>query len=138
VQDDDSVMPAPKPILLVVDDEPENLRFLERVFRDLYTVLTAEDGATALGMLRKHDVKVIITDQRMPKMSGTQLLEQSLAINPKIVKIILSGYTDTADILNAVNVCKINHYIVKPASLDKLRTVVAEALELVPKSARYD
>jgi two-component system, sensor histidine kinase and response regulator len=129
---------AEKPTILLVDDDPANLDFLERVFRTEYRLLRANDGQEALEILTKEKkVSVIVTDQRMPRVSGTQLLEKSLAIDPKIVKIILSGYTDTADILSAINVCRINHYLVKPVTAEKLRTVVATALQLVPAAERY-
>ena len=124
--------------MLVVDDEPVIVSMLHEVFRPAYKVMSAASGEEALELLGSHHVDVIITDQRMPGMSGTQLLERSLEINPKIVKIILSAYTDTTDILKAINVCRINHYLVKPVDLRKIEAVVKRALELVPESARYD
>lgn len=127
-----------KPTLLLVDDDDANLEFLERVFRNEYRLLRASDGEQALELLRREPVAVIITDQRMPRVSGTQLLERSLQINPKIVKLILSAYTDTADILSAINVCRINHYLVKPVTAEKLRNVISVALMLVPSSERYE
>jgi response regulator RpfG family c-di-GMP phosphodiesterase len=131
-------MPRPQEAtVLLVDDDAANLDLLERIFRGDYRLLRAKDGEEALALLEKEKVDVIITDQRMPRVSGIQLLEKSLAINPKIVKIILSAYTDTADILSAINVCRINHYLVKPVAPEKLRGVVAQALELVPAAARY-
>src|SRR5688500_14070433 len=126
-----------KPTLLLVDDDPANLDFLERVFRGDFRSLRASNGEEALAILEKEQVDVIITDQRMPKVSGTQLLEKSIAIQPKAVKIVLSAYTDTADILSAINVCRINHYLVKPVTGEKLKQVVVQALALVPESARY-
>lgn len=124
--------------MLVVDDEEMITQMLCDAFMDEYEVLSAKDGREALVLLKRHRVDVIITDQRMPRMSGTQLLEKSLDINPKIVKIILSAYTETADILSAINVCRINHYLTKPVDLDHLADVVRKALALVPASAKYD
>ncbi len=124
--------------LLLVDDDPNNLDVLERVFRGTYRLLRASDGVEALEIIRRERVDAIITDQRMPRVSGTELLAKSLEINPKIVKIILSAYTDTADILSAINVCRINHYMVKPVRADKLRELLANALAMVPESAKYD
>ncbi len=124
--------------ILLVDDEKLILEMLKDVFSPHYTVVTAQGGEEALEVLARRQVDVIITDQRMPRMSGTQLLEKSLAINPKIVKIILSAYTDTADILSAINVCRINHYLVKPVDIDKIVQVVERALTLVPEASRYE
>ena len=128
----------PRFTLLIVDDDDENLDILERTFRGTYALLRAHDGNEALEVLKGRRVDVIITDQRMPRMSGTQLLANSMQINPRIIKIILSAYTDTADILSAINVCRITHYMVKPVNPQKLRDVVATALALVPLSAKYD
>ncbi len=131
-------VPRAKATVLVVDDEQTIVQLLNEVLMPEYEVLTANDGQEALALLKRHKVDVIITDQRMPRMSGTQLLEHSLSINPKIVKIILSAYTDTVDILSAINVCRINHYLVKPIDIDKLLEVVNRALDLVPQAARYE
>ena len=127
-----------KRVMLIVDDDPANLDFLERVFREEFDVLRADDGRAAVELIEQHPLDVIITDQKMPGMTGTQVLEASLDIRPHAVKIILSAYTDTADILSAINVCRINHYLQKPVTAAKLRDVVQRALELVPQAARYE
>jgi YesN/AraC family two-component response regulator len=124
--------------VLVVDDEKTIVQLLKEVLTPHYRVVTAENGEEALQLLKSRPVDVIITDQRMPRMSGTKLLEQSLAINPRIVKIILSAYTDTSDILSAINVCRVNHFLTKPIDIDQILDVVKKALALVPESARYD
>jgi YesN/AraC family two-component response regulator len=131
-------MAEPRATVLVVDDEPIIRQLLKEVLQREYNVIVAADPEQALEAMRKKPVDVVITDQKMPQMTGTQLLEKSLAINPKMVKIILSAHTDTSDILKAINVCRINHYLVKPIDNDKLLDVVRRALELVPQSARFD
>jgi CheY-like chemotaxis protein len=124
--------------ILVVDDEKVIVELLKEVLSPHYKVVSAYDGEEALAILKGRPIDVIITDQRMPRMKGTKLLEASLAINPRIVKIVLSAYTDTADILSAINVCRINHYLTKPIDIDQILEVVQKALALVPESARYD
>lgn len=124
--------------MLIVDDDSDNLDFLERVFREDFEILRADDGTAAVQLIEQHPLDVIITDQKMPGMTGTEVLEASLPIRPHAVKIILSAYTDTADILSAINVCRINHYLQKPVTAAKLRDVVERALELVPQAARYE
>lgn len=123
--------------LLAVDDDADNLDLIERTFRDRYEVIRAQDGVEALAIIKNRKIDVIITDQRMPDMRGTELLEKALAITPKSVRIILSAYTETADILSAINVCRISHYLLKPVTPEKLRETVACALALVAESDRY-
>jgi DNA-binding NtrC family response regulator len=115
--------------IMVVDDEQANLRLLERLFRNDYHVLTAESGADALNLLEQHDVALIITDQRMPGMSGTELLKRTTAIRPHMVRIILTGYTDVESLVEAINGGHVYNYVTKPWSNDDLRLTVSRALE---------
>jgi two-component system sensor histidine kinase/response regulator len=115
--------------IMVVDDEPANLRLLERLFRNDYGVLTAESGADALRLLQEHDVALIITDQRMPEMSGIELLKRTAAIRPHMVRIILTGYTDVESLVEAINSGQVYRYVTKPWSNDDLRLTVSRALE---------
>ena len=66
--------------ILIVDDESENLRALERLFRGSYNVLTAESGAEALALLEQHDVALLISDQRMPEMTGIELVQRTVSL----------------------------------------------------------
>ena len=115
--------------IMIVDDEPANLRLLERLFRNDYNVLTAESGADALNLLEQHDVALIITDQRMPGMSGIELLKRTTSIRPHMVRIILTGYTDVASLVEAINGGHVYKYVTKPWSNDDLRLTVSRALE---------
>jgi CheY-like chemotaxis protein len=123
--------------LLLVDDDPENVALLVRTFRNMYDLLTANSGDEAIGLLKTHQVDAIITDQRMPGMVGTKLLEQSIALQPDCVRIILSAFNDTTDFLDAINVCRVNHFLMKPVQPDRLREVVTTALNLSTKANRY-
>jgi putative two-component system response regulator len=116
-------------LILVVDDEPANLRLLKRVLSDDYEVMTAQSGAEALKLLAEHDFSLIITDQRMPQMSGVQLLEQSLSIRPEAIKILLTGYTDVEALIDAINSGRVYKYVPKPWDADELRITVKRALE---------
>ncbi len=115
--------------ILVVDDEPANLRLLQRVLGPDYDVLAAGGGAEALELLKDNQVSLIITDQRMPVMSGVQLLEQSLAICPEAIKILLTGYTDVQSLIDAINSGHVYKYIPKPWDADELKLTVKRALE---------
>lgn len=114
--------------ILAVDDEPANLRMLERLFRKNYRVLTAASGEEALSVLNREDVSLIITDQRMPGMTGTELLRESLRTNPDTMKIILTGYTDLDTLVDAINTTRVYKFVNKPWDPFALRQTVEDAL----------
>lgn len=119
-----------KPKLLVVDDEPDNLDLLYRTFYREFKVLRAESGHAALDVLEEQpDIAVIISDQRMPGMSGTEFLRQTAVKHPNIIRIILTGYTDVENLVDAINEGKVFKYVTKPWDGEDLRTVVMQALE---------
>ena len=104
-----------RPGLLVVDDEKEILSSVEFSFDDEFEVFTAASGEQALQMVEKHGhIAVIVADQRMPNMNGVELLKRSIAINPHCIRIILTGYTDTGSIIEAINCGHIYQYLTKP------------------------
>lgn len=115
--------------ILVVDDEAPNLRLLQRVLGDEQEVITAANGAQALDILAQHEVSLIISDQRMPEMTGVELLEKSIALRPNAIKILLTGYTDVQALIDAINAGKVYKYIPKPWDPDDLRLTVRRALE---------
>jgi two-component system sensor histidine kinase/response regulator len=115
--------------ILIVDDETANLRALERLFRDDYEVLTAGSGAQALELLGQHDVAVLITDQRMPEMTGIELLKKTVPLRPRMVRIILTGYTDVTALVEAINCGQVYRYVGKPWNNEELKLTVKRALE---------
>jgi DNA-binding NtrC family response regulator len=115
--------------IMIVDDEPANLRTLERLFRPDYQVVTAPSGAEALALLEQHDVALMISDQRMPAMTGIELMMKTVAIRPQMVKILLTGYTDVGALIEALNSGLVYRYLTKPWNNDDLRTTVSRALE---------
>jgi signal transduction histidine kinase/class 3 adenylate cyclase len=123
-------MDRKKPKILVVDDEPDNLDLLYRTFHREYKVLRAENGPTALDILdREGDIAVIISDQRMPMMSGTEFLSQTAKKYPDIIRIILTGYTDADDLVEAINSGKVFKYVTKPWDDEELSQVVRQGAE---------
>lgn len=120
----------PKPKMLVVDDEPDNLDLLYRTFRREFQVLKAESGIQALEVLEAEgEVAVIISDQRMPEMKGTEFLSKTVPQFPNTVRIILTGFTDVEDLVEAINSGQVYKYITKPWDPNELKAVVQRAAE---------
>lgn len=115
--------------ILIVDDEAANLRLLERLFRREYDVVTAASGADALELLLLHDVALIISDQRMPSMTGVEFLKRSAEMRPHTVRIILTGYTDVNVLVEAINSGVVYKYVNKPWVNEDLQQTVKRALE---------
>jgi signal transduction histidine kinase/class 3 adenylate cyclase len=119
-----------KPKILVVDDEPDNLDLLYRTFYREFKVLRAENGPSALDILANEgDIAVIISDQRMPMMSGTEFLSLTATQYPDIIRIILTGYTDVEDLVEAINSGKVFKYVTKPWDDEELKGVVRQAVD---------
>ena len=119
-----------KPKMLVVDDEPDNLDLLYRTFRREFNVLRAESGLAALSVLAAEgEVAVIISDQRMPEMKGTEFLSRTVPEFPDTMRIILTGFTDVEDLVEAINSGQVYKYITKPWDPNELKIVVQRAAE---------
>lgn len=119
-----------KPSILVVDDEPDNLDLLCRTFQQDFRVLRAETGIEALETLaRVGEVAVIISDQRMPLMSGTEFLSLMATQYPDTIRILVTGYTDLIDLVEAINSGKVFKYVTKPWNDEELRAVVHQAVD---------
>ncbi len=115
--------------LLFVDDEKQLLQSLKLVFWESHEVFTATNAAQALQILEQHDIALIIADQRMPEMTGVELIKQVLDLYPRTMRLILTGYTDTAALVDAINQGHIYQYITKPWEIPDLQLVVRRALE---------
>ncbi|MBG1272074.1 response regulator [Nostoc sp. WHI] len=116
--------------ILVVDDEPDNLDLLYRTFRRDFNVLKADSGVHALQVLATEgEVAVIISDQRMPEMKGTEFLSKTVPQFPDTVRIILTGFTDIEDLVEAINAGQVYKYITKPWDPGELKAVVQRAAE---------
>jgi Nif-specific regulatory protein len=122
-------MELPKYNILVVDDEIHNLEALERAFRGEYRVFTALNGQEAIKLMEKEEFALILTDQRMPGMTGIELLRISLKYFPNAIRMILTCYTDADELLEAINTGQVYRYIIKPWNAKELRITVKRALE---------
>lgn len=116
--------------LMVVDDEPDNLDLLYRTFRREFRVFKADGAIKALELLDKEGaMAVIISDQRMPLMNGTEFLSKTVERFPETIRILLTGYTDVEDLVEAINSGKVFKYITKPWNPEHLKAVVQQAAD---------
>jgi serine phosphatase RsbU (regulator of sigma subunit)/CheY-like chemotaxis protein len=115
---------------MVVDDEPDNLDLLFRTFRRDFKVYKAESALQALQVLDESgEMAIIISDQRMPEMNGTEFLGKTVDRFPDTIRILLTGYTDVEDLVEAINSGQVFKYITKPWNPEELKRVVQQASE---------
>lgn len=120
-----------KDLVLLVDDEPENLIVLKDLLESEYEVHTASSGKKALATIEKcRDFKIIISDQRMPEMTGVNFLTKSYEKVPDAIRFILSGYTDVNEIIASINEGKIYKFMVKPFSHEEMLQNLKQAIEV--------
>ncbi|MFZ1385958.1 MAG: sigma-54 dependent transcriptional regulator [Thiolinea sp.] len=119
-----------RPTILIVDDEKRSLESMVRILDDEFDVHTANTATEALAILEREWVQVMVCDQRMPDVSGVTLLSQVREQWPEIVRMIISGYTDSDDIISAINEAGIYQFISKPWHPDELRLKLRNAVEL--------
>jgi len=122
-------MAAEKITVLYVDDEENNLFSFKATFRIKYNVLTAISGDEALKILETKKVHIIVTDQRMPEMTGVEFLEKVLEKYNDPMRILLTGYADMGAVVDAVNKGKIFHYLAKPWNEEELDLTINRAYE---------
>lgn len=116
--------------LMVVDDEPDNLDLLYRTFRRDFQVYKADSALNALQVLDEQgEMAVIISDQRMPEMNGTEFLGKTVERFPDTIRILLTGYTDVEDLVEAINAGQVFKYITKPWNPEELKSVINQASE---------
>lgn len=115
--------------ILYVDDEETNLRVFKSNFRRFYKVHTSANPVEAIDILKNENIQIVITDQRMPEMSGTEFLEKILPDHPDVIKIILTGFTDIEAIKDGINRCGIYKYITKPWNFEEMKAVLERAME---------
>ncbi len=115
--------------ILYVDDEPANLELFSRYFEDDYVIHTACSGREALDVLGREPIQLLITDQRMPGMTGTELLEATREPYPDLSRVIVTAHSDVRVILQAIELGRIDHYVTKPWDPDELRIAIDRALD---------
>jgi DNA-binding NtrC family response regulator len=129
-------MATSKHVVLLVDDEPVSLMMLRHALQDKFNVRTASSGQQALEILGRETVSLLITDQRMPEMSGTQLLQQSRALCPDLVCIVLTGETNVDVLINAIAESGALRVLHKPWKPEEIVKSIEAALEYYESARR--
>lgn len=123
-------MASDKPTILFVDDEERIVRSLRMMFRADYNVKVFTNGFEALEFLKENRVQAVISDQRMPSITGVELLREVRNISPNTMRLLLTGYSDLEAIVGSINEGEIFRYISKPWNADEIRETVAKAVEI--------
>jgi response regulator RpfG family c-di-GMP phosphodiesterase len=123
-------MPDRKINIIYIDDEENNLVSFKATFRLKYNVHTAISGEAASEILDKHPIDIIITDQRMPNMTGVEFLESIIEKHPDPMRLLLTGYADMNAVIDAVNKGKIFHYLTKPWNEEELDMTIQRAYDV--------
>jgi signal transduction histidine kinase len=123
-------LPADRPTLLVVDDEPEVLRSIFDLFRLDYRVITCGGGAEAIAVLdAADDLHVVMTDQRMPGVTGVEVLRHARAVRPEATRLLITAYSDVKAVVDAINQGSVFRHVTKPWDPDELQAIVKQAVE---------
>jgi len=116
--------------VLIVDDDHHITQAFKRIFhRDAIEVLTAQSGNEALAILEAEEMAVVISDERMPGMAGSDLLAEVRQLYPDTMRIMLTGYADLDLALDTINRAEVHRFLLKPCSFSELREVVLGAVE---------
>lgn len=118
--------------ILIIDDEPDVIQSVRDLLRLDYKVLGASRAAEGMRALAAHEVHVVMTDQRMPGMSGVELLHHIRGEHPDAIRLLFTGYADLRAVIDAINQGNVYRYLTKPWDPDELQTVIREACN------RYD
>jgi len=116
--------------ILYVDDEVNNLNSFKAAFRRDYEIHIAESGAEGKKILEEQEINIIITDQRMPNMTGVEFLEEIIPDFPDPIRILLTGYTDITAVIDAINKGQVYQYLTKPWDESNLRIIIKNAYEI--------
>lgn len=124
--------------LLIVDDERGILNTLEESFRDMFKVYTANSGSEALQIFRANEIHLVLSDQRMPEMTGVELFAKLKEINPTPVRILITGYSDINVVIRGLNEGLMWQYVTKPWDTEDLKTLLRRAARHYLKEVQQD
>jgi signal transduction histidine kinase len=126
------------PAVLYVDDEPINLRVFDANFRDRFKIITCQMPTEALAILanRGNEIGVLISDQRMPELTGVELLERAHEIAPDVLRMVITAYSDVQAVIDAVNRGRVSRYFVKPWIKEDLLAALEDAMRIFQLQSR--
>jgi len=124
--------------LLIVDDERGILNTLEESFRDMFKVYTAGSGTEAEQIFKDHEIHLVLSDQRMPEMTGVELFAKLKAINPTPVRILITGYSDINVVIRGLNEGLMWQYVTKPWDTEDLKALLRRAAKHYLKESQQD
>jgi len=124
--------------ILYVDDDEANLEVLRAACEDEFDVVTASSGARALDLMRDQEFAVLLADQRMPGMTGVELLERVRDIAPDTIRILITAYSDITDAIAAINRGHVRRYLRKPWDPDELKATLHDAAEMFSSRRRLE
>ena len=117
-----------KPTILYVDDDEANLSSFKHIFSDVYDILLANSATEALQLMRHTPVRLVLTDQRMPAMTGVELLQRIATEFPQVIRMLITGFSDIDVVIDAVNQGHIYYYFSKPWDDDLMKQVIDNSL----------
>jgi response regulator RpfG family c-di-GMP phosphodiesterase len=116
--------------VLYIDDEPHNLTAFKAAFRRDYNIYLAESAEEGRQILDTHDIHVILSDQRMPVMTGIEFFQSILNTHPEPIRILITGYTDVNAVIDAINLGQVYKYLTKPWNENDIRIFIDKAFEV--------
>lgn len=117
--------------ILYVDDEKDNLEVFESMFWRKYKIFLADSAEAGLEVLKNEEIHLILSDHRMPEITGVEFLEKVVSKYPEPLRILITGYGDYETVANAINKGKIFHFLTKPWNPPELENIISKALEVV-------
>lgn len=121
-----------KPVIFYLDDEAENLKSFKAAFRRNFEILTSSNPKEALDIIIKNNEKisVVLSDQRMPGMTGIEFFEEVKNLYPEMIRVMVTGYSDINVVIDAINKTQVYKYVQKPWDVDYMRTMINQAHEI--------
>lgn len=116
--------------VLYIDDEVNNLTAFKAGFRRMYNIVLAESAEEGVKALETNEIHVILSDQRMPKMTGIEFFESILAVFPDPIRILITGYTDIGAVVDAINRGQVYKYLTKPWNEAEIKIAIENAFEV--------
>lgn len=116
--------------VLYIDDEDNNLKSFRATLRKDFKIYTAIDAEEGLKIAQEEEIHVVIADQRMPGMTGTEFFEQMIKINPDPIRILLTGYSDIASVIDAINKGEVYRFIDKPWNIEQIKNSIKNAADI--------